>query len=55
MGKEYICVAKCFELDLDNEPHCKCKDLNEWYEDHPDCCYVGNQPIWEEVKEDLHE
>ena len=43
---KYICTAKCPELDVIEEPHCKCieptKGLN---------CPCGNDMKWEPIKE----
>ena len=51
--KRFVCVAKCPELDLDNERHC-CgtqKEIDWQYERYEDSgCPVGNIPEW--VEED---
>lgn len=45
---KYICVGNCPELDIDNEPHCRCFDPDKAYTDYPDGCPCGNIPKWVE-------
>ena len=48
---KYICTAKCPELDLDGEPHCKCIDPDKAFERYVDGCPCGNDVKWELIKE----
>lgn len=50
---EFICVANCPELDLDNAQHCKCADPKERCELYPYSgeCPCGNTPIWVNMEE----
>ena len=47
--KIFVCVAKCPELDLDKDKHCRAtlKEINFQNERYPSSgCPCGNTPVW---------
>lgn len=48
--KEFICVAKCPELDFDGHSHCRVENPEDMYERYVDGCPCGNEPEWEPVE-----
>jgi hypothetical protein len=51
--KKYICVAKCYELDINGTQHCiatesEIENIKNMYGDY---CPCANESKWEEIKE----
>lgn len=52
--KEYICIARCPELDRDKAKHCVAtKEEREKREERfGQFCYCGNRETWKELKDE---
>ena len=50
--KEFICIAKCPELDEDNSKHCTATEEETKYgtPNNVDFCPCGKKPIWKRLE-----
>ena len=46
----YECITRCSELDYDNEPHCQCENIDDFYKLFGNDCPCGNIPVWKKIK-----
>jgi hypothetical protein len=51
--KKYICVAKCYELDINGTQHCIAteSEIENTKNMYGDYCPCANESKWEEIKE----
>lgn len=51
--KNFICIAKCPELDHEGLPHCKATEAETNYgtPTNVDFCPCGNRPVWKMIDE----
>lgn len=49
-AEQFVCVAKCEELDYDGSAHChRSQQESDAYARYPDGCPCGNKPDWQPI------